>query len=267
MLVKGFDVSDLKVTDSELYELFEMKYGKPCEAGWSPKRRLKYGYYSPGDVYEATVKKCVNSETVWLDVGGGSAIFPYNTALSKQLAEACTKLVAVDPSENVLDNPYAHEKVMALFEDYQTDDKFDLATFRMVAEHITDPDSIVLKLRELLKPNGIVVIYTINKFSPIPIITYITPFSWHFKIKKFFWGGEERDTFPVAYKMNTRKELKDIFGRLGFTEECFQHLDDLSAFSKFRVLNLLEIWLWKVFKGLGLRYPENNLLGIYKKSD
>ncbi len=251
-------------TESDLFELFKIKYGDPETTGWSPRRRLKYGYYQPGDVYEATVRKILRPGSNWVDVGGGRALFPYNEELSKELANQCETLVAVDPSENVEDNPYAHHKVNAFFEDYETDLRFDLATFRMVAEHIEEPGKVVARLKKVLKPGGLVVIYTINKFSPIPIITYLTPFSIHYKIKKIFWGGEERDTFPVAYKMNTRKELHEIFTGSGFEEVDFQYLDDLSVFSQFKILNLLEIWLWKGFKMLGLRYPENNLLGIYR---
>jgi 2-polyprenyl-3-methyl-5-hydroxy-6-metoxy-1,4-benzoquinol methylase len=254
-----------KLTKEELHEHFVIKYGNPESTGWSPKRRLKFGYYQPGDIYEALIRKLVTEKTTWIDVGGGRALFPGNAPLSKMLAKHCNKLVAVDPSENVYDNPYAHEKTKSMFEDFQTDEKFDLATFRMVAEHITEPKAVISKLRDLLKPDGIVIIYTINKFSPIPLITYLIPFSYHHKIKNFFWGGEERDTFPVAYKMNTRKDLKDLFQEHQFEEEAFLYLDDLSAFYRFKLLNLVELYTWKSLKFLGFNYPENNLLGVYRR--
>ena len=154
---------------------------------------------------------------------------------------------------------------MCMFEDFQTEEKFDLATFRMVAEHISNPEAVLSKLNKLLNPNGIVVIYTINKYSPIPLITYLTPFTLHNKIKKFFWGTEERDTFPVEYKMNTRKELNKLFMDYCFDEISFRYLDDLSTFFRFKIPNLLEIWVWKIFNTIGIRYPENNLLGVYRR--
>lgn len=255
----------IELKKSELRELFEIKYGNPDATGWTPRRNLKFGYYHPGDIYEATIRKLVNENTRWIDVGGGRALFPHNKSLSEMLSKQCKKLVAVDPSPNIFENPYAHEKSMSMIEDYKTNNKFDLATFRMVAEHIDNPEAVLKKLRELLDPEGIVVIYTINKFSPIPIITFFTPFSIHFKIKKIFWGGDEKDTFPVAYKMNTRKDLYKTFNAHGFSEESFRYLDDLSTFAKFKFANLLELILWKGLKILKTRYPENNLLGIYKK--
>lgn len=253
-----------ELTKAELYELFEIKYGSPATVGWSPKRRLQFGYYHPSDVYDATIKKLVNTETKWIDVGGGRKLLPYNNKLSKILSKKCKKLVAVDPSQNVMENPYAHEQSMCMFEDFQTSEKFDLATFRMVAEHIENPEAIMIKLKELLNPDGVVVIYTINKFSPIPIVTYLTPFSLHYKIKNFFWGGEEKDTFPVAYLMNTRRELSKLFNDHGFLEESFQYLDDLSTFARFKFFSLMELIIWKVINFMGLKYPEHNLLGVYQ---
>lgn len=121
----------MELNQSELYEFFEIKYGHPSTTGWSPRRRLKYGYYQPADIYEATVRNLVNSDTKWIDVGGGRAVFPDNSALAEMLANNCKKLVAVDPSENVLENPYADEMAMCIFEDFNTEEKFDLATFEI----------------------------------------------------------------------------------------------------------------------------------------
>ncbi len=254
------------LSEKDKLHLFEIKYGSPKTTGRGPRRRLGFGYYQPCDVYEAFIMKIVDETTVWVDIGGGRALFPYNEHLSETLAQRCQKLVAVDPSKNIHDNPYANEKHEILFEDFDTRDKFDLATFRMVAEHITNPTAVLDKLKSIIKPGGLVVIYTINRFSPIPIITRLTPFSLHYPIKKFFWGGEERDTFPVAYKMNTHSELRTLFSQNGFDEVYFEYLDDLSMLARFSIGNYIELLLWKFLRLLNVPYPENNILAIYKKN-
>ncbi|MDO3722580.1 methyltransferase domain-containing protein [Marinobacter sp. chi1] len=256
---------DYNVTNDDLDTVFELKYGRPESAGWSPRRRYEWGYYRADDVYEAMVSNLVFPSTKWVDIGGGRAVFPDNGKLSDMLAKKCQKLVAVDPSKNVFENPFAHEKVNSFIEDFNVNEKFDLATFRMVAEHIDCPEATLRKLRDLVTPGGHVIIYTINKFSPIPIITFLTPFSIHYKVKKLLWGGEEKDTFPVAYKMNTRADLKRLFLGSGFDEVYFSYLSDLSAFGKFKLLNLLELSLWKALKNIGITYPENNILAVYRR--
>ena len=252
------------VSSQALRDHATAKYGKRASMGWSPGRRWDFGYSLAGDVYECFLDSIVSHRTRWVDVGGGRAILPHNDALSASLAERCESLTSVDPSRNVFENPYAHEKICSMFEDFQVEKKFNLATFRMVAEHVEAPDAVIKKLEECVEPGGLVVIYTINKHSPIPIITRLTPFSWHHKIKKIFWGGQEKDTFPVAYKMNSKQELDSLFVDGGeFKPALFRYLDDVSATIEYNFLNLVEMYVWRFCQSLGLRYFENNILAVY----
>lgn len=182
------------------------------------------------------------------------------------LADRAAAVVAVDPSPNVLKNPYAHERVQCLLEDYRTDRRFDLATLRMVAEHVGNPVAFVQSLRRLLKPSGMVVVLTVNKRAPLTLLSRAIPFGWHYTIKKLFWQGEEEDTFPVEYKMNSRRVLRDLFEQHGFREISFSYLDDLSTLGEFRIGSYFELVAWRALRTVGLRYPENCLLGVYQRS-
>jgi SAM-dependent methyltransferase len=175
--------------------------------------------------------------------------------------------VGVDPSENIFNNRFVRERAKCLIEDYQTDDRFDLATLRMVVEHIENPQLTVQTLSRLLRPGGMVVIFTVNRWSPVTVVSHLLPFWLHHPIKKFFWGGEERDTFPTVYKMNTRRQLATLFRDCGFKERYFAYLDDLSVFRHFKLLNYLELVTWRVLKWCRLRYPENCLLAVYEKTE
>jgi SAM-dependent methyltransferase len=226
---------------------------------------LQFGYYLPSDVYEAVVKQHVFIGCSWIDVGGGHHIFPENPTLSRSLATRCSLVVAVDPSENVNRNPFVHQRVQCLIEEYQTDRQFDLATLRMVAEHVVAPEKVVQALSRLLQPGGIVIILTVNLWAPITVISRLTPFKLHHPIKKLFWGGEVEDTFPVQYKMNSRATLHRLFSARGFREVRFAYLDDLSTFGRFKRLNYLELLAWRTFQKTGHYYPESCLLGVYQR--
>lgn len=78
-----------------------------------------------------------------------------------------------------------------------------------------------------------------------------------------FWVYEW--TFPVCYKMNSRRVLKDYFEKAGFEEVLFHKLDDLSTFGRFRWLNYFELMIWRFYSRLGMTYPENCLLGDYQR--
>jgi SAM-dependent methyltransferase len=252
----------------DLEQLFEQKYGRSNKVGWAPLRRHHWGYYLPADVYEACVSKLVFDGCSWVDIGGGHSIFPDNPALARSLVSRCSLVVAVDPSENVKNNDFVHRCSQCLLEDYyQADVLFDLATLRMVVEHVDNPSRFMLALQGILRPGGIVVVFTVSKMSPISLLARLIPFRLHHPIKQFFWGGDEEDTFPVHYKMNAPRVLRSLFTKHGFEEVAFAYLDDLSTFARFPYLNRAELVVWKVLSRVGLKYPESCLLGVYKKSD
>jgi 2-polyprenyl-3-methyl-5-hydroxy-6-metoxy-1,4-benzoquinol methylase len=216
-------------------------------------------------VYECVVDKLVAPGCLWLDVGGGHNIFPENAGLARELVSRCAKVVAVDPSDNVLRNTFVQERVESTLEAYSSGTLFDLATMRMVVEHVSAPKEFVGALSRLVRPGGAVVVFTVNRRSPIVLLSWLLPFRWHHPIKRFFWGGEEEDTFAVQYLMNTQVELRRLFEQSGFDEEAFTKLDDVSAFSRFKWLNYLELLVWRSLKPIGLHYPETCLLGVYRR--
>jgi SAM-dependent methyltransferase len=219
----------------------------------------------PDEYYEAALDELVTPGCRWLDVGGGRDVFPSNLGLARRLADRCRRLVAVDPSPNVRENPYAHERHEALIEDYKTDELFDVLSLRMVAEHIGRPDVAVAAMAALIKPGGRMVIYTVNQWAVLSVVARLVPFALHHPLKRVVWRTEERDTFPVVYRMNSRRALARLATTHGFAEEAFRYLDDCRTFHRFRPLSHLELAAWSVLKAVGLRYPESCILGIYRR--
>jgi SAM-dependent methyltransferase len=245
--------------------IFRRKHGPLRLTGWGPRTRSHFGYFTPDEHYEAVVARHVKDGCAWLDVGGGRDLFPDNAAFAHELAQRCRLLVAVDPSDTLDENRLAHQRVKAKIEDFASDERFDLATLRMVAEHIEDPEASVAALASVVKPGGKVVIYTINRWSPVPLVSWLTPFWVHHPVKQLLWDTEEKDTFPVVYRMNTRRRLASLFRHYHFREEYFAYLDDCRTFHRFRLLHAAELLLWRVLRMTGITYPENCLLGVYEK--
>jgi SAM-dependent methyltransferase len=253
-------------TPAEMEELFLQKYGDPETTGWAPRNRRRFGYYLPADVYEATVARHVRMGCRWLDVGGGEAVFPTNAALARQLVSRCEKVTAVDPSENVRRNPFVTERVESGLEEYRPVEKFDLVTMRMVAEHVENPEAFARALAAVTETGGTVIILTVNRWSPVSIASGIVPFGLHHPIKRVFWGGEEHETFPVHYRMNTRAALTHVVCNAGFTLKTFARLDDLSVFGRFRILSYVELVARRGLALAGLPYPEQCLLAIFERN-
>jgi SAM-dependent methyltransferase len=130
-------------------------------------------------------------------------------------------------------------------EEYAPGSQFDLATMRMVVEHVTDPEAFVGALSRFVRPGGLAVVFTVDLWAPITVLSRVIPFRFHHPIKRLFWSGEAEDTFPVQYRMNTRATLRRLFTGAGFSEEMFASVDDLSLFSRYRVMNYAELTAWR----------------------
>jgi 2-polyprenyl-3-methyl-5-hydroxy-6-metoxy-1,4-benzoquinol methylase len=262
---EGWMTGDIDGFEANLPRLFEFAHDPIPSGAWALWLRRKYNHFTPDEYYEAAVDALVDGDTDWLDVGGGSAIFPGNPRLARQLADRCKRLVAVDPSENVDNNSYAQERHRCFLEDHNEKSSFSLATARMVVEHVARPEQFVAKLSQLVRPGGRAVIYTVNKWAPMTILSGCTPIALHHAIKRLLWETEEKDTFPVEYLMNTRVCLGQLFTAAGFREVRFQRLDDCRTLGKWKSTMSMELMLWKALRGLGLGYPESCLLGIYER--
>jgi SAM-dependent methyltransferase len=261
----GVPPAGLEPTGAELDEVFRLKHGAPETYGWMPRAWVRFRYFNPDDVYEALVARLVTAGCSWMDVGCGRAVFPTNGPLAGLLAGRCGLLVGVDPDATIEENPFVHRRFRGTIDRFGGHDAFDVVTLRMVAEHITEPAAAVASLARLTRPGGRVVVYTVNRRSPAAIAARVVPFRLHHAIKRVLWGTEERDTFPVAYRMNTRRGLARLFGAHGFREIHFAHLADCRVFGRFRRLHLLELRLWRRLEAAGLRYPETCLLGVYQR--
>lgn len=253
-------------TIDELDFIFGVKYGDPPDPGSDPELRRRFNYFSPDDHYEAVVNRLVVSTTRWLDVGCGRDLFPSNRKLAQMLADRCEHLAGVDPDRTIEENPFIHSKHLGTLESFDAaPGSFDLVTLRMVAEHVEKPVDFMSAIHRLLRKDGVVVIYTVNRFSPVPLLTALTPMSIRHPLKKFLWGTEEKDTFPTCFRMNTRKRLRELAGELGFEETLFDYLDDCRTLARFRILLTGELFLRNACRSIGFHYPENCLLGVYRK--
>ena len=257
---------DILPTVDHLLAYSRNRYGDVNKHGWRVRMRHRFGYFAPEASYEVVVDRLVKEGTRWIDAGGGKTVFPHNEDLSRALSQRCNLLVGVDPSGNVAQNPFVHERAQCTIEEYDSERSFDLVTLRMVAEHISEPDLAVAALARLVRPGGHVVIYTPNRWSPVSLAAAMIPNRLHQPITKLLWRTKEEDVFPTFYRMNTRKELRTHFEKGGFKEVAFAYLDSCYTFQRFRWSCYLELALWRMFQAIGLKYPETNLLGVYEKA-
>lgn len=249
----------------ELTRIYSVKYFRFGEPGWGPKMRLSFGYYTPDDYYEALVARLVTPGSSWADIGCGRDMFPAHPDLARELAQRAGFVFGIDPDANVLENTFVTDRFHGVVEDCDTPHRFDLVTMWMVAEHIVDPERVVKRITELLKPGGTLVLYTPHKWAPMSVVASVLPFWLHHPLKRLIWDAQARDTFPTAYKMNTHRDLTKHTSRNGLQESYFRILDDCRVLSRYRALNWMELQVRRILNRTGLNYPETCILAAYRK--
>ncbi|GJL74753.1 class I SAM-dependent methyltransferase [Nitrosomonas sp.] len=246
--------------------VFRFTYGSNPK-GEGPQIRKKFAYFTPEDYYQASIVSILKKSDKWLDIGCGRDIFPDNQRLAKILTSRAQETVGVDPSPNVQDNKLLDRAYLGFADSVKEENYYNLITLRMVAEHVADPDELATQIDRVAASGAHVIVYTIYKWSPISIITMLTPFWTHHAPKRFFWNTEERDTFPVEYKMNTKSQLNSVFSRRGFTNVSFMYLDDCRTLAKYKFTLHAELILRKLLNFFNLHYPELCILSIYRKNN
>ena len=263
---EGSSSSTIPSTREDLERRFRSRYGDVTKFGWRMRLKRRFGYFDPDSWYEAAVDRLVGEGSEWVDVGGGKSVLPSDETLAATLSQRCAFLLGVDPSENIVENRCLHEKAQCTIEEYHGHRSFDLATLRMVAEHIEDPQQVVAALARLMKPGGKVVVYTPYRWSPSAIVASMTPLRIHQVVANCLWESREEDVFPTVYRMNTRSRLRTVFEQRGFKEIEFAYLDHCAASARFRVLYAMELSVWRLLRMIGLKYPECTLLAVYQKT-
>lgn len=88
------------------------------------------------------------------------------------------------------------------------DGSVDLAVSDFVLEHVTDPEPFVAELVRTLRPGGVFLARTVNRYSLLALAARLVPNRAHARALEVVQPGRwAEDVFPTRYFMNTRRAL------------------------------------------------------------
>ena len=157
-----------------------------------------------------------------LDYGAGRGIVKQMNfkGLAKHVA-------GVDPEEGIYGNPFLDEARQIALSDNKIpydDNTFDIVFSDNVMEHIQQPGIVLAEIIRVLKPGGVFLSKTPNKWHYMAVTARLTP-TWLHKHYNKLRGREAFDTFPTAYKLNSSGAVRRYARKTGFLVQDIQFFE------------------------------------------
>lgn len=152
-----------------------------------------------------------------LDVGAGAGIVP-----QMNFRGLAAHVCGMDLDPRVLTNPMLDEGRVgnAGHIPYETC-RFDLVFSDNVLEHLTEPLTVFREVARVLKPGGVFLFKTPNKWHYMPAVARVTPHGFHQFVNRLR-GRAEVDTFPTRYRANSRRDVARLAADSGLCVETVE---------------------------------------------
>lgn len=224
-------------------------------------QELNQDWQDSQSLYLELIKKQVNCKSKILDLGCGHStllaeiykITPYSYGIDPD-PESLKKNTMV----KMIKNAYAHE---IPFES----NFFDLVVSTWTLEHIEKARESLAEIYRVLKPGGKFIFLTPNKWNYVVILIRLIPNKLHDFFTKKLYGRGEGDTFPVRYKLNSKRQLIQLATELGFSQKQIIFNGDPSYISFNSILFKLSLLIEKLLKLKALQQYQVHLIGILTK--
>jgi len=178
---------------------------------WDKKFYPGYAKNWDDDFFRKKILENVSPDMHMLDLGAGAGIVE-----QMNFKGVVARVCGVDLDPRVINNPYLDEGRMTDAANIPwPENSFDLVFSDNVLEHLADPSEVFKEVIRVLKPDGVFLFKTPNKFHYMPTIARMTPHWFHQFINKLR-GRAEIDTFHTLYRANTKKEVIKLAQQVGF---------------------------------------------------
>jgi ubiquinone/menaquinone biosynthesis C-methylase UbiE len=225
--------------------------------------RLRPGYRTSGQVYEALVRQHATPQARVLDLGCGRG------GVMELLADHVALPVGVDPDPASLVE-YREPTVCraaALADALPFPEaSFDLVLCSWVIEHLAYPEAAFSEVARVLRPGGHFVFLTPNALNYVVLINRLIPAWVQRHLVPRVYARAEADTFPVVYRANTQRKLDALLRQAGLRCEAFHLVGDPSYIALHKILFWVGVLLERVTDGRLLRGTKVHLVGCYVKT-
>jgi ubiquinone/menaquinone biosynthesis C-methylase UbiE len=222
-------------------------------------------------LYEDALWRSSADAERWLDLGCGHRLLPeWRLEQEQELAKRPRLLAGLDYDHGSL---IRHSAIRNCVRgDISSlpfrDGAFDLVTSNMVFEHLKQPAAQLAEIIRVLKPGGILVFHTPNVQSYASFVTRLIPESLKASLIWFLQRRKEEDIFPVYYRINSSRRIKEVAQSAGFEVQMIRLIVSSAQLWMIPPLVMLELILIRLLMtGWGRRFRTNIIAVLRKPAD
>ena len=225
-------------------------------------RRMNHNWEDSVSIYRNYIDRNTHEATRILDFGCGHVDF------MKSIYSRTPYVYGIEPNKYTLrKNITIKNKVAGLAEHIPFPDNFfDLAVSAWVVEHIDDTNNVFRDIYRVLKHGGKLIFLTPNSWNYITWINRAIPNSMHDFLTRKLYGREEKDTYPIRYKMNSAARIDTVLSKLNFKKHEIIFNGDPSYLSFNRILFALSCFIERILDIDRFKPAKVHIIGVYRKA-
>lgn len=149
------------------------------------------------------------------------------------------------------------------------DNTFDACVSNYVNEHISDPRRHLEEVCRVLKPNGVYVFRTPNRFHYTAVVSHLTPHWFHKLVANRLRNlpATSHDPYPTRYRFNSRAAVERFASELGFAVEQLRLIEPEPSYGMSSRMLFFPFLAYErvVNRFNGLAFLRANILAVMRK--
>jgi len=112
----------------------------------------------------------------------------------------------------------------------------DVATLRMVCEHLEHPKTVFAEVRRVIQDDGKIIFITPSRWYYPSVISSLIPFKFHRAFSELAFGKGAYENFPTFYRMNSLGAFRRVAAWAGLYIERIAPVRDYPSYLMFSPL-------------------------------
>jgi ubiquinone/menaquinone biosynthesis C-methylase UbiE len=226
--------------------------------------QLKYSQ----SIYESVLDENTREGQDWLDLGCGHHLLPpWRVAEERRLLARPASIVGLDYS---LDSLRKHRNIRRRVRGDIAklpfkSKSFDLISSNMVFEHLQEPEEQLAEIFRVLRPGGLLVFHTPNKFGYALAAGRLLPAAVKTRLAGVLQDRASSDVFPTFYRINSSRTITELAERVGFHVRETRLIVSSATLIMIPPLAVLELLLLRLLMTQSLQQFRTNIIAVLEK--